>query len=235
MYPMKGTVHFSALERRKLAGGLATNRNSIRVFLAWTLACSFVHAYEKGELITIDNGNTFAIIDQVVDARNMIATIKEPSTPSGMQAVMVGGRVEVRPAPQLETLVWIEATTEGLVDHQPHPSASFEVIGTKQYNSVAGIKTVPLLRRLSKDDLAARIKEREAAAEALLYRTWTDSDGKFTIRAKFLKFSDSKIYLQKEDADKIEVPMRRLSKADQEWVRSELKKRAEQRKSAKKR
>jgi SLA1 Homology Domain 1 (SHD1) protein len=51
------------------------------------------------------------------------------------------------------------------------------------------------------------------------FSTWTDSTGKFTIEARFLGFTNAKVTLEKKDGTKVTLPIERLSKENQEWVR----------------
>jgi hypothetical protein len=46
-------------------------------------------------------------------------------------------------------------------------------------------------------------------------RTWTDSTGKFTIKAKFVSLADGKVTLEQEDGSKVEIELTKLSAADQ--------------------
>ena len=51
------------------------------------------------------------------------------------------------------------------------------------------------------------------------YRTWTDNTGKHTIEAEFGGYTAGNVKLKKPDGTAIEMPMGKLSKADQEWIR----------------
>ncbi len=64
-------------------------------------------------------------------------------------------------------------------------------------------------------------------------RTWADKTGKFSVAAKFIKLKNSQVHLERKDNGKtIEVPMSRLSKANQEWIRDELKRRLKEKRKA---
>jgi len=58
-----------------------------------------------------------------------------------------------------------------------------------------------------------------------LARTWTDSTGKYRVEAEFVEFTDGNVKLKKTDGSIVSVPASKLSKADQQWVRDELKRR----------
>ena len=53
-------------------------------------------------------------------------------------------------------------------------------------------------------------------------RTWTDVSGAFTQEAAMVKFANGKVHLQKPDGKVTSVPIEKLSKEDQKFVRSEL-------------
>lgn len=56
-------------------------------------------------------------------------------------------------------------------------------------------------------------------------REWTDKSGGFKVEAEFVSFADGKVKLTKDDGKTVEVPMARLSAADQKWIRDELRRR----------
>lgn len=56
------------------------------------------------------------------------------------------------------------------------------------------------------------------AAEAV--RTWTDSTGTFSVRAKIVGFENGTVRLTKEDGSNVSLPVSRLSAADQAYVRA---------------
>jgi outer membrane protein assembly factor BamB len=56
-------------------------------------------------------------------------------------------------------------------------------------------------------------------------RTWTDTTGRYRIEAEFVSFANGNVSLKKQDGSTVEVPMSKLSSADQKWIRDELKRR----------
>jgi hypothetical protein len=50
-------------------------------------------------------------------------------------------------------------------------------------------------------------------------RTWTDSTGKFKLEATFVGIKDGKVSLKRGDGSITEVPLNKLSPADQKVVR----------------
>ncbi len=62
--------------------------------------------------------------------------------------------------------------------------------------------------------------------EELHFRTWTDGTGRYQTEAALVRYADGEVYLKKEDGSEISVPVRKLSEADQRYVREELSRRA---------
>jgi|GEM_PF-4405172 FOG: WD40 repeat len=50
-------------------------------------------------------------------------------------------------------------------------------------------------------------------------RQWKSADGRFSVKAQFEKLADKTVHLEREDGSKIQVPLEKLSKDDQAWVR----------------
>ncbi len=57
-----------------------------------------------------------------------------------------------------------------------------------------------------------------AKLTAAEFRTWSSSDGNYTVRAKFIQSVDGKASLQREDGQVITVPLDRLSPSDRKYV-----------------
>ena len=60
-------------------------------------------------------------------------------------------------------------------------------------------------------------------------RKWTDITGSFTVQAALIGMTDGKLQLKRTSGSVIELPISRLSEADQTYARNELKKRADAR------
>lgn len=60
------------------------------------------------------------------------------------------------------------------------------------------------------------------AAEEGELRQWSDSSGKFNVQAALREVKDGKAVLEREGGDSISVPLTRLSRVDQQYVREEL-------------
>lgn len=54
-------------------------------------------------------------------------------------------------------------------------------------------------------------------------RVWTDSTGKHKIKAAFVSVEDDQVTLEKPDGSTIEIPLKKLSKADQKYVADAMK------------
>lgn len=56
-------------------------------------------------------------------------------------------------------------------------------------------------------------------------RTWTDTTGKFKIEADFLEIVEGQVKLQRPDGKKVSLPLLKLSKDDQAYLKEEMKRR----------
>jgi len=63
-------------------------------------------------------------------------------------------------------------------------------------------------------------RAKEEPGGVALSRIWTSSSGEHTVEAEMVDFKDGKVRLKKTDGKVITLPMEKLSKADQELVRS---------------
>jgi hypothetical protein len=61
--------------------------------------------------------------------------------------------------------------------------------------------------------------ERSDVASKKAMRTWTSADGKFTVRAQFVKAIAGTVHLHLEDGRTIRVPMEKLSEDDRRSLR----------------
>ena len=69
------------------------------------------------------------------------------------------------------------------------------------------------------------------AAEELKFRTWTDSSGTHKTEAALIRYEDGNVHLQKPDGGTVALPMDRLSRSDQSYVKQELNRRAVRRRA----
>ncbi|MFN3150586.1 PQQ-binding-like beta-propeller repeat protein [Bremerella sp.] len=63
-------------------------------------------------------------------------------------------------------------------------------------------------------------------------RQWTDSTGQFNIEAEFVEYAKGNVTLKKANGEAITLPMNKLSKDDQAWIRALLRERLAERKAA---
>ena len=59
-----------------------------------------------------------------------------------------------------------------------------------------------------------------AQQDAAAFRTWTDSTGRFRVEASLVAVQEGQVHLKKRTGTVVHVPLRRLSQADREYVRS---------------
>ncbi|MHC4406275.1 MAG: SHD1 domain-containing protein, partial [Planctomycetota bacterium] len=69
-------------------------------------------------------------------------------------------------------------------------------------------------------EAAPRIRRPTPKRPPAELRTWTSSDGQFTVRARLVKGIGGDIYLEIEDGQTIRVPLDRLSEEDREYLKS---------------
>ena len=92
--------------------------------------------------------------------------------------------------------------------------------GTVQLEKEDGEVISLPISKLSKDDqtyVRGMVAPSSGGTSGL--REFVDSTGKFKIQAKFIKFKDNKVHLQKEDGEIITLSMTKLSKKDQDYVK----------------
>lgn len=65
---------------------------------------------------------------------------------------------------------------------------------------------------------AAKADEAQPAAP----RTWSDESGAFHVEAEFIGLHEGKVELRNKDGEILSVPLKRLSAADQAWIKSRV-------------
>ena len=107
--------------------------------------------------------------------------------------------------PQAKLLITIPPSNDKLVFHtleiEPAP---VDAVDPRDENGAGGVAT--------------------ASASASEPRTWNDKSGKFSITATFQSFEGGQVKLKKEDGTVVTVPLEKLSEADAEYVRTQIKK-----------
>ncbi len=66
---------------------------------------------------------------------------------------------------------------------------------------------------------AAELQRRKEAVEAAKWHDWKTMDGKYALHAKFISANPDVVKLEKEDGVVIEVPLKRLSQSDRDFIR----------------
>jgi hypothetical protein len=102
------------------------------------------------------------------------------------------------------------------------------ISGTDRYESVTGERTVVALYYVPDDlvpSLYAKLvpaKDRIAttSAKTAPVRTWTSSDGKYTVEGYAHSATNAKVTLIKADGSSIDVPLAKLSREDADWVKA---------------
>jgi hypothetical protein len=64
--------------------------------------------------------------------------------------------------------------------------------------------------------------ERHARADEGDIRGWTDVTGRFNLQAALIEVKDGNAVLQRDSGENVSVPLTRLSREDQQYVREEL-------------
>jgi hypothetical protein len=92
----------------------------------------------------------------------------------------------------------------------------FEKIVSTYPDTEAARRAAEQLKNLAHDDDGAPPADDPRPA----YRTWTDTTGQFTIKARYAGVNDDKVSLEAEDGRKVQVPLEKLSDADRKFLKS---------------
>ncbi|MGA7699906.1 MAG: SHD1 domain-containing protein [Thermoguttaceae bacterium] len=106
------------------------------------------------------------------------------------------------------------------------------VTGTAQYTTLLGaaktvlrVDVVPQVRDLDQcasDSLSGKEpppKQKVPQKPERSFRTWTDATGSHVVEAEFRGVINRVVTLEKKDGEVVKVPVEKLSKKDQEWLR----------------
>lgn len=155
-------------------------------------------------------------VQQVIDERNML--VKVTRHDATYTTAREAGSY----------LIWVVGKYSGVIDGQNVTLKSvFRVTGTKQYTTaIGGSKTVfmlepfdiaPIVERLKAE--AAANKPAEPKPDAVPeFREWSDATGQFKLTARLISVADGKVKLEKQDGSVANVPVDKLSEADQKVV-----------------
>lgn len=82
-----------------------------------------------------------------------------------------------------------------------------------------------VISEMHETDTGERYLVLDARFEAVLgainkskFRDWTDSTGKFSVKAKFVQYVNREVTIEKEDGTQVAVPLLKLSPADQKYA-----------------
>ncbi|MCO6045175.1 SHD1 domain-containing protein [Aeoliella sp. ICT_H6.2] len=81
--------------------------------------------------------------------------------------------------------------------------------------------TRPSRRTLSVPSSSESASPFDSAMSSVASRTWSDQSGRFSIDATYRGMNGAKVVLEKSDGSQIEVPLDKLSSADQDYVNSQ--------------
>ena len=130
-----------------------------------------------------------------------------------------------------QRLLWLEdyPTGDFVDDQKVRIIGPVKVTGSKAYVNAAGAEVkVRSIRLLDENEIAIMEKAAADAAEAKLYRKFTDSTGKHSFDGKFIEYKNSMVVILRRDNQKsVEIKMSQLSREDGDWLRSEMKARKE--------
>lgn len=153
-------------------------------------------------------------VQQVVDERNMLVKVTRFSHTRGREAATY--------------LIWVVGQYKGVVDDQNVTfNEVFRVTGTKQYpTAIGGSKTVFMLEQFDIAPIVERLKAEAAAKQPEKtetdareeWREWSDATGQFKLTARLISVTDGKVKLEKKDGSVANVPIDKLSEADQTVV-----------------
>lgn len=153
-------------------------------------------------------------IQQVVDDNNMLVKVTQYN--------------HTRRGQSGDSLIWMVGRYSNAVDGQVAKfNGVFRVTGTKQYATALGSsKTVyqiekfdiaPIVERL-KAEAAAKQPDKTEPAATEEWREWSDATGQFKLTARLISVTDGKVKLEKQDGSVANVPVDKLSEADQKVV-----------------
>lgn len=133
-----------------------------------------------------------------------------------------------------ETTVWLRGIdTAGVADGQELRIGNkivFHVSGTKKYETALGAsRTVHVVEPI---DVPAELyvkyaeitglkpaeQKKAPSIPAAGLREWTDASGSFSVKARFRGMANGKVSLRTEDGRDLEVPLGKLSGADQKFI-----------------
>ncbi len=133
-------------------------------------------------------------------------------------------QVAVEYAKNVSTYYWVEGVPtrglrvgRGLTYQGVDPQAVFEVTGSRDVTVGRQTMSVPVLSVVDMKPYA------DYFTQVGDMRTWTDATGKHKFDAIFTGLRQGKVQLVSQDRQTKDVPLSKLSKSDQEYVRGRMK------------
>lgn len=172
--------------------------------------------FAVGDLVFARN----ASVTQVVDQKNFLFTISyDVRVAEGNRPV-----TRIRDSDPM----WLQNTeTKGLTDGIAVNDLLMKYVGTKQYDTVAGSRATIHLwepytieQWIEEQGLDKKsTKTPEKTSDKQVARMWTDTTGKFTVRAVFVGMISGTVSLRKEDGTILKVPLDKLCEEDRKFVK----------------
>lgn len=104
---------------------------------------------------------------------------------------------------------------DGVTDDQGIDIKGLFYKGTKQYQSIAGVKTVPMLRRIDLEQYQDKFTSRDKV------RTWTAKTG-HKMEAIFVRSQRGKVSIVNLNGKTLDLSLDQLSDEDREYVRDQI-------------
>ncbi|MBI2480881.1 MAG: hypothetical protein HYV60_20305 [Planctomycetia bacterium] len=100
----------------------------------------------------------------------------------------------------------------------------FVIAGTETYDTaIGGTNTVFVAQAVSGELLKGVMTHLEETEKMARTRDWADTSGKFSVKAELIGSENSVAKLKRQDNEKVvEVPILKLDKASQSWMRTWL-------------
>ena len=108
----------------------------------------------------------------------------------------------------------------------PKPLTGLAKVRAEKAKAEADKQAAALKAETDKRARAEADAKAAAEAEEAKWRTWTDSTGQFTTKAKFGGMAGGKVKLIKKDGSTVRLPLSTLSQEDQDWLNKKSRRKA---------
>jgi len=171
-----------------------------------------------------------------INLQNFIAADDRADVHNARNRLFTGAKLNLYETQMLELsgtcdsrLIVKGVSTSGLKEKMWVPLKSFSYVGTEQYETTRGsTTTVHTLNPVNRQeferylDSKIPIESRRWGKPEHTFRKWNASEGNFSVDAKLVGSTPSTATLQNSDGKKIDVPLSKLSKADQAWIKASV-------------